>query len=52
MEDSRIVVAMDIEMPVMDGMTASQKIREYERYNNLKPVLLNDGEWELCGINN
>jgi CheY-like chemotaxis protein len=32
------LIFMDIQMPIMDGMVASQKIREYQRLNNLLRV--------------
>ncbi len=32
------LVLMDIQMPVMDGLTATQSRRESERQNNLKPI--------------
>ncbi len=32
------LVLMDIQMPVMDGLTASQKIRQQEKFSNL-PVI-------------
>jgi len=31
------VVIMDISMPVMDGMTSTRLIREYEKENDLQP---------------
>jgi len=34
------VVTLDIDMPVMDGRTACDKIREYERENRLRPALI------------
>ncbi|GAB1207557.1 hypothetical protein APSETT445_006277 [Aspergillus pseudonomiae] len=33
-------IIMDLSMPVMDGVTASQKIREYEKNNSLRPVTI------------
>ncbi|KAE8143000.1 hypothetical protein BDV38DRAFT_95588 [Aspergillus pseudotamarii] len=33
-------IIMDLSMPVMDGVTASQKIREYENSNSLRPVTI------------
>jgi len=33
-------VFMDVEMPVMDGITASEKIRVFERENQWRPVTL------------
>ncbi|EIT75824.1 sensor histidine kinase/response regulator, putative [Aspergillus oryzae 100-8] len=30
----------DLSMPVMDGVTASRKIREYEDNNSLRPVTI------------
>lgn len=32
------VVLMDLQMPVMDGLTAASQRREYERQNGLKPT--------------
>jgi len=34
------VVTMDVEMPIMDGMTAAVKIREFEIEKNLKPIAI------------
>jgi len=39
-EEKFDLVLMDINMPVMDGYTASQKIREDEKFNNLPIVSL------------
>ncbi|KAB8206669.1 hypothetical protein BDV34DRAFT_80749 [Aspergillus parasiticus] len=33
-------IIMDLSMPVMDGVTASRKIREYEDNNSLRPVTI------------
>ncbi|MBU6339474.1 MAG: response regulator [Rickettsiales bacterium] len=34
------IIFMDCMMPIMDGFQATQKIREYEKENNLKPTLI------------
>jgi len=34
------IVTLDIDMPVMNGKTACQKIREYERLHNKKPTII------------
>jgi len=34
------IVTLDIDMPVMDGRTACDKIRQYERENRLKPTII------------
>ena len=34
------VVTLDIDMPVLDGLAACAKIREYEKEKKLKPVLI------------
>ncbi|MCB9061290.1 MAG: response regulator [Halobacteriovoraceae bacterium] len=34
------LVLMDIQMPVMDGHTSTQKMRDYEAKNNLVPTLI------------
>jgi len=34
------VVTLDIDMPKMDGKAACEKIRQYEKENNLKPVVI------------
>jgi len=34
------VITLDIDMPIMDGKTACDKIREYEQANKLKPVMI------------
>ena len=46
------LITMDLDMPVMDGKTSAQKIREYERENNLCPCIMlivsgNCGECEI-----
>lgn len=33
-------IIMDLSMPVMDGVTASRKIREYEKSKSLRPVTI------------
>jgi len=42
------IIAMDIDMPIMDGRTACDKIRQYERENRLKPtvILLISGNYD------
>jgi len=34
------IVTMDLDMPIMDGLTACKNIRKYEKENNLSPCLL------------
>ena len=34
------IITMDIEMPKMNGKTAAQKIRQYEKKNGLKPCYI------------
>jgi CheY-like chemotaxis protein len=34
------VVTLDIDMPIMDGRTVCDKIREYEKENRLKPAVI------------
>ncbi len=34
------IVTLDIDMPVMDGRTACDKIRQFERENRLKPTII------------
>jgi len=43
------VVTLDIDMPIMGGKEACEKIREYERENRLKPciILLISGNYEM-----
>jgi len=38
--ESLDIVTMDIDMPRLDGKKAAEKIREYEKLNNLKPCIL------------
>jgi len=47
------VVTLDIDMPVMDGRTACEKIREYEKKNNLKPatIILISGNYDKAQVN-
>jgi len=42
------IVTLDIDMPIMNGKTACEKIREYERQNNLNPtvIILISGNYE------
>ncbi|KAB8226434.1 hypothetical protein BDV33DRAFT_1172 [Aspergillus novoparasiticus] len=37
---ARLFTSQDLSMPVMDGVTASRKIREYEDNNSLRPVTI------------
>jgi len=34
------IVTLDIDMPIMNGKVTCEKIREYEREHNLKPVII------------
>ncbi len=34
------IVTLDIDMPIMDGRTVCDKIREYEKERKLKPVVI------------
>ena len=46
-------IALDIDMPKMDGKTACQKIREFEKENKLSPtiIILISGNYEAEQIN-
>ena len=49
------VIFMDLDMPIMDGKTSSTKIREWEKANKTKPILIviltgncSEDELRLC----
>jgi len=48
------IVTLDIDMPIMDGKQACEKIRDYEREHNLKPalIILISGNYEEQHVNN
>jgi len=54
-KDELDVIFMDLDMPIMDGKTSSAKIREWEKTNKVRPVIIviltgncSETELKLC----